>query len=97
MSENRKTSQSDRKRRKGMVISRSGNKSVVVLVQRHYSHPTYGKVLRVAKKFHVHDEKNEAKVGDKVLISECRPMSRMKRWMLVSVLEKSGSKSDKEE
>ncbi|MCX7591900.1 MAG: 30S ribosomal protein S17 [Kiritimatiellae bacterium] len=89
MPENTGTVRSTRKRRKGIVVSRSGNKSIVVLVERRVPHPMYGKVLRRTKKFHVHDEKNEAAVGDKVLISECRPMSRLKRWRLVGVLEKA--------
>ncbi len=79
-----------RKTRKGKVVSKSGDKTVVVLVERRYQHPVYGKQLVAAKKMHAHDEKNEAVVGDTVQIQECRPLSRMKRWRLVCV-ERTGS------
>ena len=78
-----------RKKRKGTVVSKSGNKSIVVLVEQRRQHPFYGKVVKSSKKHHVHDEKNEATIGDLVLIVESRPMSRLKRWRLVEVLEKS--------
>lgn len=74
-----------RKTRKGKVVSKSGDKSIVVLVERRYQHPIYGKQLVAAKKMHTHDEKNEADVGDTVEIQECRPLSRLKRWRLVKV------------
>jgi len=67
------------------VLSRSGAKSVVVLVEGRRQHPLYGKVVRFKKKFHVHDEKNEANLGDKVRIAECRPISHLKRWRLLEV------------
>jgi small subunit ribosomal protein S17 len=78
-----------RKEMKGVVVSRSGDKSVVVLAERRFRHPVYGKVVRQSKKFHVHDEKNETKVGDLVSIVESRPVSRLKRWRIVEVLEKA--------
>lgn len=74
-----------RKTRKGKVVSKSGDKSIVVLVERRYRHPMYGKVLVTGKKMHTHDEKNEAVVGDTVEIQECRPLSRSKRWRLVKI------------
>jgi len=74
-----------RKTRKGKVVSKSGDKSIVVLVERRYQHPIYGKQLVAAKKMHTHDEKNEAAVGDTVEIQECRPLSRLKRWRLVKI------------
>lgn len=74
-----------RKTRKGKVVSKSGDKSIVVLVERRYQHPIYGKTLVAAKKMHTHDETNEAVVGDSVVIQECRPLSRLKRWRLVKV------------
>lgn len=77
----------NRKVRNGEVVSRSGDKSVVVVVERRKRHAVYGKVIRLSSKFHVHDERNEAKVGDKVQIMECRPISRLKRWRLVSVVD----------
>lgn len=78
-----------RKVRKGVVVSRSGNKSVVVQVERRFPHPMYGKVVTQYRKFHAHDEKNEASKGDWVTIVECRPMSRMKRWRLVAITRKA--------
>ena len=72
-----------RKARKGVVVSKSGNKSIVVLVESRRQHPLYGKVMRQSKRFHVHDEHNTAKVGDAVRIEECRPLSKLKRWRLV--------------
>jgi len=76
-----------RKHRKGVVISKSGNKSIVVQFERRRVHPEYGKVVRQFKKYHAHDERNEAKVGDRVEIAECRPISRLKHWRLVTVLQ----------
>lgn len=72
-----------RKERHGVVVSRSGDKTVTVEVERRKKHPLYGKVMRVLKKYHVHDEKNQLAVGDRVRIVECRPLSRLKRWRLV--------------
>jgi len=77
-----------RRVRNGEVISKSGDKSIVVRAERRRIHPEYGKVVREFKKFHAHDEKNEAKVGDIVEIAECRPMSKMKCWRLVGVTTK---------
>jgi small subunit ribosomal protein S17 len=76
-----------RKERSGRVVSKSGSKSVVVLVEGRKPHPFYGKVVRDTKKYHVHDEENAAKVGDKVCIVECRPLSRLKRWRLIEVIK----------
>jgi small subunit ribosomal protein S17 len=76
-----------RKERKGTVVSKSGDKSLVVRVERRKPHPFYGKVVRHSRKFHVHDAENAAKPGDQVRIVECRPMSKMKRWRLVEVLK----------
>ncbi|MDA3797888.1 MAG: 30S ribosomal protein S17 [Kiritimatiellae bacterium] len=74
-----------RKTRKGTVVSKSGNKSIVVLVETRRQHPLYKKVVTYSKKFHVHDEENVAVVGDKVEIIECRPVSRLKKWRIVKV------------
>lgn len=75
-----------RKDRVGTVVSRSGDKTVTVCVARRFRHPVYGKVVTTSKKYHVHDDKNEAKVGDSIRIVECRPLSRLKRWRMVEVL-----------
>ena len=74
-----------RKTRKGKVVSKSGNKSIVVLVETRRQHHLYKKVVTYSKKFHVHDEENVAVVGDKVEIIECRPVSRLKKWRLNKV------------
>ncbi|MCL1975304.1 MAG: 30S ribosomal protein S17 [Firmicutes bacterium] len=65
------------------------NKTVVVRVDTRVRHPLYGKITSVSKKFKAHDEYNEAKIGDKVLIAETRPLSRDKRWRVVAILEKA--------
>lgn len=77
-----------RKVRKGIVVSKSGEKSVVVQGERRERHPIYGKVIRRFKKYHAHDEANTAKVGDVVTIMETRPLSKMKRWRIVPAEEK---------
>lgn len=64
----------------GKVVSDKMDKTVVVLVERKVKHPLYGKVIRKSKKFHAHDENNEYGIGDVVVISECRPLSRTKTW-----------------
>lgn len=86
MVEAKDSSRGLRKRRKGVVVSKSGDKSVVVKVERRVRHPLYGKVIRTSKKFHAHDEANTAKVGDRVTISESRPISRLKRWRVLDIL-----------
>lgn len=64
-------------------------KTIVVSIQRRFPHPRYKKVVTAYSKFYAHDEKAEAKVGDKVRIEETRPLSKLKRWRLVGVVEKS--------
>ena len=78
-----------RKERVGDVISNKMAKTIVVRVQRRFPHPRFKKVVTAYSKFYAHDEKAEAKVGDKVRIEETRPLSRLKRWRLVAVVEKS--------
>jgi len=86
MVEARDKSRGLRKRRKGVVVSKSGDKSVVVKVDRRVRHPLYEKVMRRSKNFHAHDEANTAKVGDMVMISEARPISKLKRWRVLEIL-----------
>lgn len=69
----------------GIVISRSGEKTVNVLVERLVRHPFYKKVIKIRKKFLAHDENNSCKVGDKVKIVESRPLSRRKRWRVIEI------------
>lgn len=78
-----------RKTRVGVVISDKMQKTVVVKVETTTRHPLYGKTMRKVKKFKAHDERNEAREGDKVLIADTRPLSKEKRWRVVQVLEKA--------
>ena len=77
-----------RKTRVGLVVSDKMDKTVVVAVQEHYRHPVYKKVMRSTYKLKAHDENNECRVGDKVLVMETRPLSKDKRWRLVNIVEK---------
>lgn len=76
-----------RKTRVGEVVSDAMDKTIVVSTVTRVPHKKFGKIVKHVKKFHVHDEKNEAKVGDRVSIMETRPLSRLKRWRLVEVLK----------
>jgi small subunit ribosomal protein S17 len=67
----------------GVVTSKSGDKTIVVNVDRLMKHPIYKKTIRRSKRYHAHDEANNAKVGDKVRIQECRPLSKLKSWIVV--------------
>ena len=78
-----------RKTRMGLVVSDKMEKTVVVQVETLRRHPTYGKTLRHVVKFKAHNEGNEARAGDRVLIMETRPLSREKRWRVVRVMEKA--------
>jgi len=78
-----------RKERVGEVISNKMTKTIVVRVERRYPHPKFKKVVTGYKKLYAHDEKSEAKVGDRVRIEETRPLSKIKRWRLVEVVQKS--------
>ena len=75
-----------RKERVGDVLSDKMDKTIVVQVERRFAHPKYHKVVTSYKKFYVHDEKNDAKVGDRVRIEETRPLSKTKRWRLTSIV-----------
>ncbi len=77
-----------RKERLGEVISNKMAKTIIVRVERRYSHPKFKKVVTGYKKFYAHDEKSEAKVGDRVRIEETRPFSKTKRWRLVEIVER---------
>lgn len=76
-----------RKERTGVVVSAAMQKTIVVRVERKTRHPLYGKEIRQLKKYYAHDEDGTAKVGDRVKIVETRPLSKLKRWRLVEVLE----------
>ena len=76
-----------RKTRFGEVISNKMDKTLVVKTVTRVPHPRFGKIVKQVKKFHVHDENNEASIGDRVAIMEIRPMSRLKHWRLVEVIK----------
>ena len=77
-----------RKTRIGVVTSNKMTKTITVAVERKVKHPIYGKFVKKTTRFHAHDEKNEASIGDIVRIMETRPLSKTKRWRLVEVVEK---------
>jgi small subunit ribosomal protein S17 len=78
-----------RKTRVGRVVSNAMDKTIVVAVETSGRHPIYGKTVTKTKKLYAHDEKNTCKVGDIVCLEETRPLSRTKRWRLVSIVEKA--------
>ena len=83
------TERNTRKERQGVVTSARQDKTIIVRVERRTTHPLYAKSLKVSKKYHVHDEDNEAGVGDTVRIRETRPMSKLKRWRLEKIIERA--------
>ena len=82
-----------RKQRIGEVVSDSMDKTIVVRVERRFRHPQFKKVVTRFKKFYAHDEKNEAKIGDRVCIEETRPLSKTKSWRLAGILGRSGQET----
>ena len=78
-----------RKKRIGRVVSDKMEKTIVVAVETKVRHPLYGKTVNRTTKFKVHDENNDAKINDRVLIMETRPLSKDKRWRLVEIVEKA--------
>lgn len=77
-----------RKVRVGTVVSDAMDKTVTVSVERQFSHPLYGKGVKRTKRYHAHDENNEYRVGDTVRITETRPLSKMKRWRVIELIER---------
>ena len=71
----------------GVVVSDKSDKTVTVLVERRFMHPMYKKIIKRTKKYRVHDEDNRCKIGDKVRIEECRPLSKTKSWVVVQGAE----------
>ena len=76
----------------GQVVSNKMDKTITVAIERVVRHPTYGKYVRRTTKLLAHDETNQAREGDTVTISPCRPLSRRKSWRLVAVLERAGER-----
>jgi len=85
------TATSNKKTMKGRVVSDKMNKTIVVEVERKFAHPTFKKVVRATNKYKVHDEKNECKVGDVILMIETRPLSKEKRWRLLEIVKKANA------
>jgi small subunit ribosomal protein S17 len=73
----------------GIVISNKMEKTIVVKIENRYSHPIYSKTLVKTKKYLAHDEQEQCQIGDQVLVQECRPLSKRKRWKLIEILSKS--------
>ena len=78
-----------RKERVGVVVSNKMEKTIVVQVERREKHPIYGKFMKRSSKYTAHDENNECTIGDTVLISETRPLSKNKCWRLIEIIEKA--------
>ena len=78
-----------RKTRVGIVVSNKMDKTIVVAVRDNVVHPMYGKIIKRTLKVHAHDENNECSIGDTVSIMETRPLSKTKRWRVVTIIEKA--------
>ena len=84
-----KTEKKTKRQLSGWVVSNKADKTIVVKVDRKKMHPTYPKFIVSSRKYHVHDEKNIAQVGDAVIIIESRPISKLKKWQLLNIKQKS--------
>jgi small subunit ribosomal protein S17 len=73
----------------GRVISDRMDKTITVLVERRVKHPIYGKFMRRSTKVHAHDENNESRAGDVVVVEQCRPLSKSKTWRLLQIVERA--------
>ena len=89
MADETTTRANPRKVREGVVSGDAMDKTITVTVTDRVRHPLYGKTMQRSKKLYVHDEQNDAKVGDRVRVQETRPLSKQKRWRLVEVLERA--------
>lgn len=88
MSDQTETTAASRKVRRGTVVSDAMDKTVVVSVERRVQHPLYGKRVNRWKKYHAHDEENQYRTGDVVVIEETRPLSKTKRWRVLELIER---------
>jgi small subunit ribosomal protein S17 len=79
--------QASNRRIQGRVVSDKMDKTITVLIERQVKHPIYGKFIRRSTKVHAHDANNECRNGDIVMVEQCRPLSRSKRWRLVEIIE----------
>ena len=90
MTDNASTTRDNaRKVREGIVVSNKMTQTIVVAINERVAHPKYGKTVQRTKKLYVHDEKNDVNIGDRVRVEETRPMSKLKRWRLVEILERA--------
>ena len=89
MSEEKNDGRDIRKQKIGIVTSNKMDKTITVSIERKLRHPIYGKFVKKTNKFHAHDEKNECNIGDVVRISETRPLSKLKSWRLLEILERA--------
>jgi small subunit ribosomal protein S17 len=89
MTEAAKTAAKNHRQLTGLVVSDRMDKTVTVVVERQVMHPVIGKVVKRTKKYHAHNEGNDAKMGDKVVIEECRPISKTKSWKVARVAERA--------
>jgi len=89
MAETPQQSVAARKTRLGVVVSDAREKTITVRIDTARPHPVYGKTVRRSLKLHVHDERNDAHVGDRVRVMECRPLSAQKRWRLLEIVERA--------
>jgi small subunit ribosomal protein S17 len=87
--ENQELQRNRRKEVVGRVVSNKPDKSIIVVVERRVKHPIYGKTIRKSTRFMAHDENNESHEGDIVQLMETRPLSKMKRWRLVKIVERA--------
>jgi small subunit ribosomal protein S17 len=89
MAETPQQSVAARKTRLGVVVSDAREKTITVRIDTSRPHPVYGKTVRRSLKLHAHDEQNDAHIGDRVRVMECRPLSAQKRWRLVEIVERA--------
>ena len=89
MAEVKKETTSLRRRLTGVVVSDKMDKTAVIKVERTVKHPLYGKYIKKSTKVHAHDPENKCKIGDRVSVEECRPLSKTKTWTLIEVVEKA--------
>jgi len=89
MAETTATERNARKTREGVVVSNKMHQTAVVAIVERVRHPKYAKFLNRTKNLYVHDEKNDVNIGDKVRVEETRPLSKLKRWRLVEILERA--------
>ena len=80
----------DNRTLQGRVVSDKMNKSITVEIERRVKHPIYGKFVRRTTKVHAHDENNECQIGDLVVVEQCRPLSKTKKWRFIKLIERAG-------